>query len=318
MLLAIGALVAGLGLLAIAPDRFMAGSAALADRFGVSRIVIGAVVIGFGTSTPEMLVSGVAALRDEPEVGIGNIVGSNIANIGLIVGVAALVCRLSVPAGLLRRELPLTVAATLAFAIAVQDGIERGEAVVLLACLAVSIVVLVRVAGVSEGESGELVDEIGEFLAEEEVLPPRRFVVDVVLGLVGTLVGAQLLVSGALEVADQFDLSGGFVGVTVVALGTSLPELVTAVVAARAGEDQLILGNVLGSNLFNSLAVGGIVGLAGPAAVDDASLTVGAVGLMLAMTALGTVAMIRKQKVTRGEALTLLVTYLACVPLLAA
>lgn len=317
MLVVVVALAGGLGLLAIAPDRFMAGSAALADRWGMSRVVIGAVVIGFGTSTPEMLVSGVAAARGEPEIGVGNIVGSNIANVGLIIGVAALVGHLGVPAGLLRRELPLTIAATLVFAVAVQTGLDGREGVVLLGCLAVALVFMVRQAADTDEASEELAEEVGELLAEEERRPPRRFVGDVVLGLVGTLVGAQLLVWAAIEVADRFDLTGGFVGVTIVALGTSLPELVTSVVAARAGEDQLILGNVLGSNLFNSLAVGGIVGLAGPGPLDDPSLTVGAVVLMLAMTALGAAAMYRRQQVTRGEAATLLSAYLLCVPLLA-
>lgn len=317
-MLAVLAIAGGLGLLALAPDRFVAGSAALADRWGVSRVVIGAVVIGFGTSTPEMLVSGTAALRGEPEIGVGSIIGSNIANIGLIVGVAALVGPLAVPGGLLRRELPLAIAATLAFALAVQDGLERGEAVALLACLAGSLVILVRGTGTPDSDSAELVEDVGEFLAEEERLSSRRVALDVAVGLVGTLMGAQLMVSGALEVADRFELSGGFVGLTIVALGTSLPELVTAVAAARAGEDQLILGNVLGSNLFNCLAVGGIVGLAGPSTITDASLTVGAVGLMLAITALGTVAMHRRQTVTRREAIALLTAYLACLALLAA
>jgi cation:H+ antiporter len=317
VILVVGALAGGLWLLAVAPDRFMTGSAALADRWGVSRVVIGAVVIGFGTSTPEMLVSGTAAVRGEPEVGVGNVVGSNIANIGLIVGVAALVGPLLVPSGLVRRELPLTIAATLAFAFVVQNGLSRGEAVALLAGLGMSLLIILRKATEVENDSAELVEEVGEFLAEEENAPSPRVAIDVLVGLAGTLVGAQLLVSGALELADRFDLSGGFVGLTIVALGTSLPELVTAVVAARAGENQLILGNVLGSNLFNCLAVGGIVGLAGPATITDASLTVGAVGLMLAITAAGAVAMHRGRTVTRGEAIALLTAYLVCIPLLA-
>jgi cation:H+ antiporter len=140
---------------------------------------------------------------------------------------------------------------------------------------------------------------------------------DAILGLAGTLAGAQLLVTGAVEVASELDLSGGFVGLTVVALGTSLPELVTAVAAARAGENQLIIGNVLGSNLFNCLAVGALVGLVGPSPIDDAGLTVGAVVLMLAITALGAAAMTRRRLVTRPEATVLLLAYLALMPALA-
>jgi cation:H+ antiporter len=317
--LAIAAIVAGFGLLAVAPDRFVSGSARLADRWGVSRVVIGAVVVGFGTSTPEMLVSGVAAGRGDPEVGVGNVVGSNMANIGLIIGVAALIGRLAVPDGLLRRELPLMVAATVLFAALVQGGLSRPEGLVLLATLAAVLVFVLRQAEVEADEpaEAELAEEVEEFLADESVQPAGRLVVDAATGLLGTLLGAQLLVWGAVDIAESRGLSGGFVGLTIVALGTSLPELVTAVAAARVGEDQLILGNVVGSNLFNCLAVGGVVGVVGPATIDERALTVGAVSLMLVITGLGAAVLLRHREVSRNEALGLLVTYLACLPLLA-
>jgi cation:H+ antiporter len=317
--LVVVALVGGFALLAVAPDRFVAGSAGLADRWGVSRVVIGAVVVGFGTSTPEMLVSGVAAHGGEPEVGVGNVIGSNMANLGLIIGVAALVGRIAVPSGLLRRELPLMVAATVVFAVAVRGGLSRPEGLMLFAVLAAALVLLLRQARAQDPDPAEveLAEEVQEFFAEEAAQPRGRMVADTVAGLAGTLVGAQLLVWGAVDVAERLDLSGGFIGLTIVALGTSLPELVTAVAAARAGEDQLILGNVLGSNLFNCLAVGGVVGVVGPAALDDTALTVTAVGLMLVITGLATAVLMRHQQVTRHEAVGLLVIYLACLPLLA-
>jgi cation:H+ antiporter len=243
------------------------------------------------------------------------------ANLGLIVAVAALVGHLAVPAGILRRELPLTLAATAAFALAVQGGLTRLEGLALLAGLAGALVIIARPAvavdTAADGEVVELADEVDEFLVEEATLPVRRLLAGAVGGLVGTLLGAQMLVSGAVEIAAELDLSGGFVGLTVVAVGTSLPELVTAVAAARAGEDQLILGNVLGSNLFNSLAVGGVIGLIRPGPITDQGITVGAVALMVAITALAAVAMNRRRAVTRGEAVTLLVSYLVCMPLLA-
>lgn len=322
MILVLVALAGGLGLLAFAPDRFVAGSAGLAGHWGVSRLVIGAVVIGFGTSTPEMLVSGLAAAGGEPEVGIGNVIGSNLANLGLIVGVAALITRVEVPTGLLRRELPLTVGATVLFVVLVQGGLDRPEGLLLIVALAAALAILLGQARSVEGGAGvdpgsaELVEEVDEFIADEAAATPARMVLDALLGLLGTLVGAQLLVWGAVDIAERAELSGGFVGLTIVALGTSLPELVTAVAAARAGEDQLILGNVLGSNIFNCLAVGGLVGLVGPAALDDAHLTVGAVALMLILTAVGAVALVRRRSVSRPEALTLLVGYLAFLPLL--
>jgi cation:H+ antiporter len=313
------AIGAGLALLALAPDRFVAGSAGLADRWGISRVVIGAVVIGFGTSAPELLVSGLAAGQGEPEVGVGNVIGSNMANLGLIVAVAGLIGHLGVPGGLLRRELPLTLAATVAFAVAVQGGLDRVEGACLAVGLAVALGVIVRSAPRDRGAAPEeLASEVGEFLADEVERPAGRQVTQAVGGLIGTLVGAQLLVWGAVEVAADLELSGGFVGMTIVAIGTSLPELVTAIAAARAGEDQLILGNVLGSNLFNCLAVGAVVGLVRPEPIADAAITVGAVGLMLAISFLAAGAMIRRREVTRGEAVTLLVSYLVCMPLLSA
>lgn len=317
MIVVVAAMAGGLALLAVAPDRFVAGSSGLADRWGVSRIVIGAVIVGFGTSTPEMLVSGLAAANDEPEVGVGNVIGSNMANLGLILGIAALIGGLVVHTGLLRREVPLTVGATVLFAFAVQGGVSRVEGLGLLAALVLALLVVLREAGGDDVEEGELADEVAEFLGDEATQPARRLGVETVVGLAGTLAGAQLLVWGAVDIAGRLDLSGGFVGLTIVALGTSLPELVTAVAAARAGEDQLILGNVLGSNLFNCLAVGGVVGVVGQAALDDPNLTVGAVALMLVMTGLAAGILVRRHEVTRGEAITLLVTYLAFVPLLA-
>jgi cation:H+ antiporter len=320
MLLVGAAVVSGLLLLAFAPDRFVAGSVALADRWGVSRVVIGAVVVGFGTSSPELLVSGIAAAGGEPEVGLGNIVGSNMANLGLIVAVAALVGQVAVPAALYRRELPLVLVATVAFAVVVQDGLSRLEGVLLACGLVVSLWMIIRHGGdartPADPAQEELAAEVGELVAEEGDGGVGRLVLDTLAGLAGTLVGAQLLVSGAVDVAERLDLSGGFVGLTIVALGTSLPELVTAVAAARAGEDQLILGNVLGSNLFNCLAVGALVALAGGGSGGGTGVPFEAVGLMLLITALATVAMARHQIVTRGEATALLVAYVAFLPLL--
>jgi cation:H+ antiporter len=308
----------GLVVLAVAPDRFVAGSAGLADRWGLSRVVIGAVVIGFGTSTPEMLVSGLAAGAGEPEIGVGNVIGSNVANLSLVLGVAALVGRVEVPRGLLRVELPLVVAATVGFAVAVQAGLSPVEGTALAAALVVALTIIVsRSRPLGGGGERELAAEVQEFLAAEEAAGPRRLAVDVFTGLVGTLVGAQLLVTGAVGLAEAAGISEGFIGMTVVAVGTSLPELVTAVAAARVGEDKLIVGNVVGSNLFNSLAVGAVIGFAGGRPLDDPALTVGGVALMLAITATAAIAMVHGSRVTRIEATVLLAAYAITLPLLA-
>lgn len=311
------AVVVGLVLLAVAPDRFVAGSAGLAERWGVSRVVIGAVVVGFGTSSPELLVSGLAAADGQPEVGVGNVIGSNMANLSLVVGVAALVGTLGTPDALLRGELPLMVGATVLFAAVVQNGLTRWEGALLGATLVAVLTAVIRRARVPQVPEPALATDVDGILRREVGHGPGRLVADTVAGLAGTLLGAQLLVVGAVEIASELDLSGGFVGVTVVALGTSLPELVTAVAASRAGEDQLIIGNVVGSNLFNCLAVGALVGLVGPSPLHDAGLTVGAVALMLAITVLATVALATHRAVRRHEAVGLLVVYLAMLPLLA-
>ena len=321
MAVVLAAVVGGFVLLAFAPDRFVAGSAGLAERWGVSRVVVGAVIVGFGTSTPEMLVSGLAAADGEPEVGVGNVIGSNMANLGLVLGVAALIGRIGVSSGILRCELPLAVAATVLFAVLVQGGLSRADAVLLLLSLVAALTILLRQAGIAPSGPGagddELAEEVGEFLDVKEHRSPWQMAASTGLGLVGTLIGAQLLVWGAVDIAERVELSGGFIGLTIVAIGTSLPELVTAAAAARVGEDQLIVGNVVGSNLFNCLAVGGVIGLVGPADLDDAALTLGAVGLMLLVTGLGAGALVRRRHVTRGEAVALLVTYAGCLPLLA-
>jgi cation:H+ antiporter len=312
------AIPAGLLLLSLAPDRFVAGAAGLADRWGVSRVVIGALVIGVGTSTPELLVSGLAAAGGDQEVGVGNIVGSNMANLALVVPIAALICPLAVPDGLLRSELPLVIGATLLFGVLVQGGLSRIDGFVLAVGLIVVLVIVLGRAGrpAAPGDVA-LGSEVGDLLAEDRAAPVGRLVREAVGGLAGTLVGAHLLVTGSLEVADRAGLSGGFVGLTILAIGTSLPELVTAVAASRAGEHHLVLGNVVGSNLFNCLAVGTVVGLVGPSSVSDDRLTVAAVLLMVAITVAATVAMARHRTVRRHEALALLVSYLATLPLLA-
>jgi cation:H+ antiporter len=318
MLIAALAIVAGLALLSYAPDRFVDGSAGLADRWGLSRIVIGAVVIGFGTSTPELLVSGIAAADGESAVGVGNIVGSNMANLALVVPIAALITPLGVPHGLLRVEVPMVAVATVAFAVMVQGGLSQVEGLVLVLLLVAALIVIVRRAGSEEAsDEDHLGANVDEFLADERTDGPVRLAAIALGGLVATLVGAQLLVSGAVTVADRAGLSGGFVGLTIVAIGTSLPELVTAVAAARAREDGLILGNVIGSNLFNCLAVGGVVAFLGPGPIGDSHLTTVAVVLMVVITALAGLAMLRGRQVTRRNAVGLLVVYLATLPLLA-
>jgi cation:H+ antiporter len=314
MLLAVLGVVSGLAILTAAADWFVVGAVRLAARLRLSAVVIGAVVIGFGTSAPEMVVSGLAAGQGKLDIAVGNIVGSNIANLSLVLGAAALVTTLTVTGRTIRREVPLVLGATVVFAVVVQDGLSRAEGLLLLVGVVASVGwVLVSSRG---GGDEELTHEVEEFLADGPVVLSRE-VVRTLVGLVGTLGAAQLLVVNATSVAERLGLAEGFVGLTIVAIGTSLPELATALQAARKDETDLIVGNLLGSNLFNSLAVGGVAALAGPGPVGDPVLTGTAIWLMLGIAVTAKLFMRTGYRVVRPEGGILLAVWLGSLPLLA-
>lgn len=259
-------LVVGLVVLVWSADQFVMGSSRLAGLLSMPPVVIGAVVMGFGTSAPELIVSSIAAATGDRDLGVGNIVGSNVANLSLVLGTAAFVTRMAIPRDVVKREGPLAIGAGLVFAAFVVDGeIERWEGVVLMVLLVTVVAVLIR-----SGREEDVEELIGGEVSQ--VTMPRESVRTLV-GLVGTVVGAQLVVTGATDIADSLGVTGGFIGFSLVALGTSLPELVTTVACARRGETELIVGNLFGSNIFNALAVGGAMGLIGPGLVGDESLT---------------------------------------------
>jgi cation:H+ antiporter len=314
MILFVGACVVGLVVLTKAADEFVAGAARLASALRVSPIVIGAVIVGFGTSAPEMVVSGLAAARGDPDLGVGNIVGSNIANISLVLGVAAMIIPLVVDSGTVRRELPMSVGACLMFAVLVWDGLSTIDGVILAVGLVLMIGYLLLSA--RRGDDTALIDEVEEYLEVDGTVGVWAESARTLLGLVGTLVGAQLLVWGALGVADEIGLSDGFVGLTLVAIGTSLPELVTAIAAGRRGEDELIIGNLLGSNIFNSLAVGATVALLSPTSLTDLSLTHWSVVIMMGVVALAAIFMVTARSIRRWEAGVLLAAYAVTIPVL--
>jgi cation:H+ antiporter len=313
VLLAILGIVAGLAVLTVAADAFVLGAVRLAARLRLSTVVIGAVIIGFGTSAPEIVVSGLAAGRGQVDIAVGNIIGSNVANLSLVVGIAALVTPIRVRGTIIRREAPIALAATLIFALLVQGQMSPPEGAILLAGL---IAVLVWVVRTSRQGDPEMATEVEEFLSDGQLRMSRE-VTRAVLGLLGTLAAAQVLVVSATTIAGELGLAEGFVGFTVVAVGTSLPELATSIQAARRNETDLILGNLLGSNLFNSLGVGAVVALVGPGPASDTSLTGIGVLLMLAVTVLAVVAMITGRELKRHEGAMLLLAWLVMLPLLA-
>lgn len=242
----------GIVLLVVAADQFVVGAARLALAWRMSSVLVGAVVIGFGTSSPELLVGVVAAARDEVGIAIGSVVGSNIANLTLVAGIAAAVAPLALAGPTLRRELPISVAGVVALALVIPGGLTRIEGLLLLLGFAVAAALIVRAALACPPE-----DPLGTDAAQFAGSPGavRRELLRVGLGLLGTVGGAQLLVLGATDVAVELGVSSAVIGLTLVAVGTSLPELVTSIQAGRRGETELVIGNLLGSNLFNSLAI---------------------------------------------------------------
>ncbi len=309
MLFALIAVAIGIGLLAKSADQFVVGAVRLADSLHVSPVVIGAVVVGFGTSAPEIFVSGLAASQGEVDVGVGNIIGSNIANLTLVLGTAGVISVIGIHASVLRREAPLSTAAVVLFAVLVQGGLSRIEGVILLATLVGALALVLsasRDGDVAAGEVDELLDDTEPSLSIEGL---RTF-----LGLVGTVGGAYLLVEGGTTIADELGLSGGFVGLTIVAVGTSLPELVTSGLAAHRGHADLIVGNLLGSNLFNSLAVGGITGVLADGPLQDGALAGVPIAVMVGVAVLAWVLMANGRRIVRSEGFALLAGYVATLP----
>lgn len=296
----------GLFLLSKAADLFVDGAAAVATAAKLSPVVVGAVVVGFGTSAPELLVSGLAARGGDVDVGLGNIVGSNVANVSLVLGFAALVTPILVTRAVLVREAPISVGAVALFAFFTIGGFAVWEGIVML-------VVLVGVlAWIVFGGNEDSVEEI-EVDGDRSV---GQSLGVTLVGLTGTVLGAQLMVWGAVAIAESLGLSGGFVGFTLIALGTSLPELVTAFAAARKGETELILGNLLGSNMFNSLAVGGAVAILGAGQFNDRIPATWGVSAMVIIAAMTWVFMVTRRKITRAEAIILLGAYVIAILLI--
>jgi cation:H+ antiporter len=257
------AILVGLVVLVWSADRFISGAAALADNLGVSPMLIGLTVVGFGTSAPEVLVSSMAAFNGNPGLAIGNAVGSNIANIGLILGFTALLIPLSVHSSVLKREYPLLLAVSIMAYMLMWDGeLTRFDGVVL-------VITLVAVLGwmIYTAKTGAADPIAGEFDAEiPHDIPTKKAILLLLAGLVFLLISSRLLVWGATNVASALGVSDVIIGLTIVAIGTSLPELAASITSALKGEDDLAIGNVIGSNLYNLLAVLSIPGLVVPGA----------------------------------------------------
>jgi cation:H+ antiporter len=313
----------GLALLTVAADHLVLGSSRLARRLRISPVVVGVVVIGLGTSAPEFLVSGLAAAHGDTGIAVGTIVGSNIVNLTLLLGIAAIVAPIPVASVVIRREVPLAVVGIGLFGLlAVVVGLNGWTAAVLAAAGVAALWLLVKWARASRAEA-VLAVEVDAFLAADGGAGPHGTVrrqawiepARAVLGLLGVLAGAQLLVGGASAIAESLGVSQVVIGSTFVALGTSLPELVASVQAQRRGKSDLVVGNLFGSNLFNSLVGGAVIGFAGHATAYAGTALV----LAMALTAGLAWALLRRGlRLTRIEGTALVVAYALAAPLLLA
>lgn len=251
MLLAFAAIIAGLVLLVWSSDKFVDGAVGLAESSGISKAMIGLTIVAIGTSAPEIVVSIMSALAESPQLAFGNAVGSNIANMGLVLGVTALIAALPVKQGLLKEDLPALLAVTAAAGFLLYDQLlSQNDGFAMIAMLAALMLLMIRY---KKEHADELIDP-----AEAAEIPDislKASIVWFVIGLVVLVAASRLLVWGAIEVARALDVSEIVIGLTIVAVGTSLPELAASVASALRKHHDIALGNIVGSNIFNLIAV---------------------------------------------------------------
>jgi len=261
-LLAMLAIVVGFALPVWSADRFVDGAAASANHAGMPPLLVGMLVVGFGTSAPEMVVSMMAAMDGNSPLALGNALGSNIVNITLILGMTAIIAPIAVHSNIIRKELPILLIITLVVGLMLWNhDISTIEAWLLLGGFLLLICWSIWQA--IKGKNDSLDKEFSEEISQQN-MPLKRAIFWLVLGLLLLISSSRVLVWGAVEIATQLGVSDLLIGLTIVALGTSLPELAASIAAARKGEHDIAVGNVVGSNMFNSLAVIGIAGTIEP------------------------------------------------------
>lgn len=262
MILYLFSVIAGFIVLVWSADKFVEGAASTAKHLGMPSLLIGILIVGFGTSAPEMVVSAIAAMEGNPGLALGNAIGSNIVNIALILGVTALISPIVVNSNIVKKEMPLLLGIVLISGYLLLDNtLTFAEGIILL--LGFFALVSWSIISALKSKNDTLESEIEDELVENE-MSLKAGVFWLVLGLVLLIGSSRLLVWGAVGVAHEFGVSDLIIGLTIVALGTSLPELAASVIAARKGEHDIAIGNVVGSNMFNILAVIGIATIIAP------------------------------------------------------
>jgi cation:H+ antiporter len=269
MILAIVAIVVGLVLLVWSADRFVDGAVGVAQFFGMSTFLIGMLVVGFGTSAPEMVVSVLSALNDTPQLALGNAYGSNIANIALILGTTALIAPVIVKKQAVKRDIPILIATTVLTIVLVKDGnVSLFDGVVLLLAF-VAITVFNISMELRDKRKRKNEDVASEPAEKVSIVKAFAWLL---VGLALLIASSRMLVWGAVYMAQALGVSDLLIGLTIVAVGTSLPELASSIAAARRGENDLAVGNVIGSNIFNTLVVVGIAAVITPIKAMDAEV----------------------------------------------
>ncbi|SHJ70332.1 cation:H+ antiporter [Malonomonas rubra DSM 5091] len=311
-MISIIAIILGLLLLLWSADRFVEGSAAVASHYGMPPLLIGMLVVGFGTSAPEMIVSALSAFQGSPGIALGNAYGSNITNIALILGLTAIISPITVHSQVLKKELPILALVTaLTVGLLLDKQLGRLDAFILLAVF--SLLMSWSIWQGTRKKSDSLAQQMEQEL-DQRSMSLGRATFWLFLGLILLIISSRVLVWGAVDLAHKFGVSDLVIGLTIVAIGTSLPELASSIIATRRGEHDIALGNVLGSNLFNTLAVVGIAGVIKPLKVPPEILfrdllTMGLLTVSLFVICYGFKG--RTGKVNRVEGLLLLIAYAA-------
>jgi len=300
-------LLAGFAALNYGGDRLTDGAVVIANAFHVNKVVIGLTIVSMATSMPEMMTSLLAA-KASPGLAVGNILGSNIANIGLILGITALIVPLTIEQRLIRLEMPLLVAISALFILFAINGYARWEGLVMLAIMAVYLYFVVRWAKKDAAETREAKELLPDDPEADKPKSSTAGIFYVLLGSALLALGADTLVCTSVEIAERLGISDVLIGLTIVAIGTSLPELAASIAAARSGHEDICVGNIVGSNLFNILLIGGSVASFVPIPVDPKLFRVEFPAMMLILLIFLGLAKKRPQ-VSRGEGIFLLLLY---------
>ena len=317
MILSLALVLIGIAVLVYSANVLVESSSDLALYWGVSLAVVGAIVVGFGTSLPELAVSLASAVRDDIDLATGNVLGSMVANLSLVLGGAVLISRSPISTGSRSLYLPLSLLSTIGFIYFIRGGVSRWEGGVMLLLLLLSLSLMYKWGADDEAGLLSSVKEGDDPTTEKYNL--SKEMLKLIASLVGVVVASYAVTEGAIDLADRWGVKSGFIGISLIAVGTSLPELVASTVAAKKGKHALIIGTVLGSNVFNGFGIGGFIGVIAPGESKDGSI-VGAFSttLTLSAIALSAVFILSGRKIVRVEAGILLSAYIVWMILVGA